>query len=274
MVFVRFLGLRAWRLANAVRARRGTWFLSNAVAIMARPISGALIVMSIQFRQVEPRRLYQQIADQIRELIQQGGFDIGTRLPAERDLAQQLGVSRPSLREALIALDVEGSVEIRGGSGVYVCTAPERPAREPAALGESPSELMQARAALEGSVVVLACARLTAEALERLRAIVNDMRSEVTHRRSPIESDRLFHITVAELTGNSVLVRLVSDLFDERHSPISAKLRSRYENTRTWNMALKEHEAILRALEARDPLAAESAMRSHLKMSEQRWVGG
>ena len=274
MVFVRFLGLRAWRLANAVRARRGTWFLSNAVAIMARPISGALIVMSIQFRQVEPRRLYQQIADQIRELIQQGGFDIGTRLPAERDLAQQLGVSRPSLREALIALDVEGSVEIRGGSGVYVCTPPERPAREPAALGESPSELMQARAALEGSVVVLACARLTAEALERLRAIVNDMRSEVTHRRSPIESDRLFHITVAELTGNSVLVRLVSDLFDERHSPISAKLRSRYENTRTWNMALKEHEAILRALEARDPLAAESAMRSHLKMSEQRWVGG
>jgi GntR family transcriptional repressor for pyruvate dehydrogenase complex len=56
--------------------------------------------------------------------------------------------------------------------------------------------------------------------------------------------------------------------------PISAKLRSRYENTRTWNMAVKEHEAVLRALEARDPLAAESAMRSHLKMSEERWVGG
>jgi GntR family transcriptional regulator, transcriptional repressor for pyruvate dehydrogenase complex len=230
--------------------------------------------MSSQFRQIEPRRLYQQIADQIRELIQQGGFEVGTRLPAERDLAQQLGVSRPSLREALIALDVEGSVEIRGGSGVYVCTPSERPARESPALGESPSELMQARAALEGSVVVLACARVTTEALERLRAIVDDMRAEVTRRRAPVEPDRLFHITVAELTGNSVLVRLVGDLFDERHSPISAKLRSRYENARTWNMALKEHEAILRALEARDPLAAESAMRSHLKMSEQRWVGG
>jgi GntR family transcriptional repressor for pyruvate dehydrogenase complex len=230
--------------------------------------------MSFQFKQVEPRRLYQQIADQIRELIQQGGFDVGTRLPPERDLAQQLGVSRPSLREALIALDVEGSVEIRSGSGVYVSTPPERPAREPAALGESPSELMQARAALEGSVVVLACARVTAEALERLRGIVKDMRAEVTRRRAPIEPDRLFHLTVAEMTGNSVMVRLVGELFDERHSPISAKLRSRYDNARTWNMALKEHEAILRALEARDPLAAELAMRSHLKMSEERWVGG
>ena len=66
--------------------------------------------MSVQFKQVETRRLYQQIADQIRELIERGGFDIGDRLPPERELAQQLGVSRPSLREALIALDVEGTV--------------------------------------------------------------------------------------------------------------------------------------------------------------------
>lgn len=230
--------------------------------------------MSVQLKQVEPRRLYQHIADQIRELIQQGGFDVGTRLPPERDLAQQLGVSRPSLREALIALDVEGSVEIRSGSGVYVCTPPERPTRDTLALGESPSELMQARAALEGSVIVLACARVTEDALERLRSILADMRTEVLRRRSPVEPDRLFHLTVAEMTGNSVLVRLVGELFDERHSPISTKLRSRYENTRTWNMALKEHEAILRALEARDPLVAESAMRAHLKMSEERWVGG
>jgi len=99
-------------------------------------------------------------------------------------------VSRPSLREALIALDVEGSVEIRGGSGVYVCTPPERPARESAALGDSPSELMQARTALEGSVVVLACARVTAQALERLRGIVNNMRAEVTRRRAPRRRSR------------------------------------------------------------------------------------
>lgn len=230
--------------------------------------------MQFQLKRVEPRRLYQQIADQIRELIQLGGFKTGTRLPPERDLAQQLGVSRPSLREALIALDVEGSVEIRSGSGVYVCIAPERAPMTTAALGESPVELMQARSAIEGAVVVLACARVKEEALARLREIVADMRTEIAGRRSPVEHDRAFHLTVAEMTGNSVMVRLIGDLFDERHSPISEKLSSRYENARTWNLALKEHEAILRALEARDPLAAQAAVRSHLKASEERWVGG
>jgi GntR family transcriptional repressor for pyruvate dehydrogenase complex len=62
-------------------------------------------------------------------------------------------------------------------------------------------------------------------------------------------------------------------MFESRHSPISAKLSSRFENNRTWGLALKEHEAILRALETRDPLAAQTAMRSHLKASEERWVG-
>src|SRR5450830_1305649 len=109
-----------------------------------------------QLKQVDNRRLYQQIADQIRSLIQDGNFPVGARLPPERDLAQQLGVSRPSIREALIALEVEGSVEVRMGAGVYVSHAPERSSHETAAMGESPIELMQARSAVEGSVVMLA----------------------------------------------------------------------------------------------------------------------
>ena len=72
------------------------------------------------FQRIEPRRLYRQIADQIRGLIRSGEFAAGARLPPERDLAKQLGVSRPSVREALIALEVEGLVEVRIGSGIYV----------------------------------------------------------------------------------------------------------------------------------------------------------
>jgi len=227
-----------------------------------------------QVKPVETRRLYQQIADQIRDLIQRGEFKPGSKLPAERDLAQQLGVSRPSLREALIALDIESSVEIRGGSGVYVRNPPERTGRATAAMGESPTELMQARAALEGDVVLLACAHVTTEALSRLRECIEGMRSQIARGSSPLEFDRQFHVRIAEMSGNSVMVRLVSELFDERHSPISTQLSARFENTRTWNTALKEHEAVYRALEARDPLAAQSAIRSHLKASEERWVGG
>lgn len=229
--------------------------------------------MTTQLKQVEPKRLYQQIADQIRELIDQGGFEAGTRLPPERDLAQQLGVSRPSLREAMIALDIEGTVEIRSGSGVFVRRRPERNARPTASLGDSPSELMQARAALEGSAVVLACAHATEDAVQRLREIVEAMRREITRNRTPLDHDRQFHLTIAEMSGNFVMVRLIGEMFESRHSPISAKLSSRYENTRTWNLALKEHEAILRAFETRDPLAAQIAVLSHLKASEERWVG-
>jgi len=121
---------------------------------------------------------------------------------------------------------------------------------------------------------VLACAHVSTEALSRLRESIEGMRAEIAHGRSPLSHDRQFHLTIAEMSGNSVMVRLVGELFDERHSPISSQLSVRFENTRTWNTALKEHEAVYRALEARDPLAAQSALRSHLKASEERWVGG
>ena len=230
--------------------------------------------MASQFKPVESRRLYQQIADQIRELIDQGGFEAGTRLPPERDLAQQLGVSRPSLREALIALDVEGRVEVRSGSGVYVSDAKSGlvPTRT-AAMGESPSQLMEARSVIEGEVVVLACARVTPELLARLRDLLKGMEAAIDRRRARVDLDRQFHLTLAEMSGNAILQRLIEELFDERHSPISAKISSRFESTRTWKTALAEHEAILKAVEARDPIAAQAAMRAHLKASALRWVG-
>jgi GntR family transcriptional repressor for pyruvate dehydrogenase complex len=230
--------------------------------------------MALQLKPVESRRLYQQIADQIRDLIERGGFEAGTRLPPERDLAQQLGVSRPSLREALIALDVEGRVEVRSGSGVYVSAAqPDPPQRRTASMGESPSQLMEARSVIEGEVVILACARVTEEPLARLREIVKGMAAAIERRRTPVDLDRQFHMTLAEMSNNAVLSRLVAELFDERHSPISAKLSSRFESPRTGKSALKEHEAILKAIEARDPIAAQAAMRAHLKASAMRWVG-
>jgi GntR family transcriptional repressor for pyruvate dehydrogenase complex len=225
-----------------------------------------------QLKQVDSRRLYQQIADQIRTLIKDGNFPTGTRLPPERDLAQQLGVSRPSVREALIALEVEGSVEVRMGAGVYVSAPLERAPEATAAMGESPIELMQARAALESTVIMLACARVAPEALAALRRALDDMRSAIVQNRSPLVHDREFHLLIAGMTGNSVLERLVGELFDERHSPISSQLRVRSESSQTWNQALHEHEAILNALQNRDMLGAQTAMYAHLNASQNRWV--
>jgi GntR family transcriptional repressor for pyruvate dehydrogenase complex len=219
----------------------------------------------------ETRRLYQQIADEVRGLIQKGQYPAGSRLPAERDLAQQLGVSRPSLREALIALEIDGTIEIRMGSGIYVLTAVKslssgRP------LGESPTELMQARAVIESAVIVQAAALISRERLAELRSILVVMGDEIAAGRKPIEQDRQFHLAIAEQAGNSVLTEIVVRLFDERHSPMSEHIRGRFETPDSWAIALREHGAIVAALEASDPLSAQASMYSHLTASGRRWV--
>src|SRR4051812_33898670 len=137
---------RAALFTQAPRGRRRRSGHNQHIPLYRRP--GAH--MQTSTKPPETRRLYQHVADQIRAFIKEGGIAPGTRLPPEREFAMQLGVSRPSLREALIALEIDGRVEIRMGSGVYVCQPAATAERATPALGESPSELMHARAALEG----------------------------------------------------------------------------------------------------------------------------
>ncbi|OLP62010.1 GntR family transcriptional regulator [Xaviernesmea oryzae] len=219
----------------------------------------------------ETRRLYQQIADQVRQLIQNGQYPPGARLPAERELAQQLGVSRPSLREALIALEIDGSIEIRMGSGIYALS-PARQVASNRSLGESPMELMQARAVIEGAVIIQAAAAISPEALSTLTGILNAMRHEIDEGRKPMEQDRQFHLAIADCAGNTVLAEVVAQLFDERHSPMSDRMRGRFETPETWRQALTEHETILACLDARNPLGAQAAMHAHLTASGRRWL--
>jgi GntR family transcriptional repressor for pyruvate dehydrogenase complex len=223
-----------------------------------------------QLKPADSRRLYQQIAEQIRELIRNGHFKQGTRLPPERELAQQLGVSRPSVREALIALEIAGSVEVRMGAGIYVRGTGEQATN---GLGESPLELMQARLLLEGGLVSQACARVTPDGLAVVREALGAMREAVASGRSALDADRRFHLAIAAMAGNSVLERLVGELFTERYSPMSLLLSAHADTGQTWQEALREHERILRALEQRDALAAETAMRAHLMAGHERWSG-
>lgn len=221
----------------------------------------------------ETKRVYQQIADQIREIIEERPLTIGSRLPAERDLAQQLGISRPSLREALIALEIEGIIEIRSGSGIYVLT-PIGLGQPNPSLGESPVELMQARAVIECGLIIQCAARVTAQALLELEQILESMTQNVEANQKPLEHDRQFHIGIASIAGNTILTNLVAKLFDERHSPISERMQGRTESRATWRMAVEEHRAIVNALKSKDPFAAQAAMHAHLTASERRWVEG
>ncbi|WP_118184616.1 FadR/GntR family transcriptional regulator [Paraburkholderia phosphatilytica] len=227
-------------------------------------------------KSTEPKRLYQAVAAQILALIRQGEFPTGARLPPERELAQRLGVSRPSLREALIALEIGGRVEIRMGSGVYVRddgTGSDNDT-ELAALGESPSELMQARAAIEGALIVMAAARMTGATLDKLQRCVERMGRLAAAGKSPVDADRQFHLLIAETAGNSVLTRFVGELYDSRHDPIATAMRGHTEGPETWSAAVREHTEVVKALQAADPIAAQTAIRAHLMASEERWISG
>ncbi|WP_280153230.1 FadR/GntR family transcriptional regulator [Piscinibacter sp. XHJ-5] len=219
---------------------------------------------------IAPRRLYRQIADQLRTLIERGEFAVGSRLPPERDLAVQLGVSRPSVREALIALEVEGRVEVRMGSGIYVRHADPGNARR--IVAEAPLETIRARSLIESELAALAARSMKKSQMAGLREAIAVMEGEAASGRTPTQGDRLFHVRIAEASDNSVLLRIVTELYDERHNPLFEQLGSHFETARSWATAIAEHRAVVDAIAARSPQAAREAMAHHLANSHDRFT--
>jgi DNA-binding FadR family transcriptional regulator len=228
---------------------------------------------SVPLEAVEARRLYRQVADQLRALIDSGEYAVGSRLPTERDIAEQLKVSRPTVREALIALEVEGRVRIRVGSGIYV--------NEPAALAsplpataviEGPFELLRAREFIEGAIAEQAARVATSEDIARIDASLLAMANTQHPGDASMIHDRAFHVAVAGSLDNAVLVRVVGELFDQRLNPYFAKLAHYFENPESWRAAVSEHQAIRDAIAARDPEAARVSMREHLARSQERFA--
>lgn len=220
---------------------------------------------------VEARRLYRQIADQLRSLIDSGEYAVGSRLPTERELADQLKVSRPTVREALIALEVEGRVRIRVGSGIYV-TEPADATPVLSAVIEGPFELLRAREFLESAIAEQAARVATKEDIARIDAALVAMENVDHPGEASMVHDRAFHIAIAGCLGNAVLVRVVGELFDQRLNPYFAQLAHYFENPTTWRTALDEHRAVRDAIAARRPLAAHDAMRDHLAHSQERFA--
>ena len=223
---------------------------------------------------VEPQRLYRQIADQLRTLIQSGEFVAGSRLPAERDLAKQVGVSRPSVREALIALEVEGWVEVRTGSGVYVLDRAQhtQSAEKTIATTEwGPLELIRARRVVEGEMAAIAALQAKRKHLDAMRQALADMTRDASAGVLPLEGDRAFHSAIVESTGNVVLVETVHSFWDSRRGPLFTRLGGYFETVQSWRSAIAEHTTILDAIAAHDGPAARAAMHTHMDKSHHRF---
>ena len=219
---------------------------------------------------IEPRRLYLQIAGQLRSLIESGEFPPGSRLPAERDLAKQLGVSRPSLREALIALEVEGYVDVRPGSGILVTARKTAMHDDPS--GEGPLEIIRARCLLEAEIAAEAAPHIKSKDLAVFEQALREMENGAADASARLAADRRFHLSIAAKLGNNVLLRLLTELLDQRNSLLGKQFASHFDSAKTWAAVLAEHRKIVAALAARDSERARKAMRAHLQKAHDRWV--
>lgn len=224
---------------------------------------------------LEPKRLYRQIAEQLRALMEVGEFGIGKRLPAERDLAVQLAVSRPSVREALIALEVEGWVEVRSGSGVYVLRNTTPVVDSQASYDEwGPLELIMARGLIEGEAAAMAATQASKEQIAHMADALAQMKLAIKQGKDPLAGDDLFHRAVAQACGNEVLRDTVSRYWQARRSPLHLRLADYFDRPTTWRAVLIEHAAVIKAIKNRDASAAREAMQGHMTKALARFSAG
>nr|CDQ32797.1 L-lactate utilization operon repressor [Virgibacillus halodenitrificans] len=236
---------------------------------------------------IRSQRLYRQIADQLQQLIRDGEFPPGSLLPPERDLAQQLGVSRASVREALIALEVVGIVEVRVGHGVLVKEVDAMPPgsvmqaaarKEPWALDPEftseielnldeeipPFSLLQARRYLEPENAALAAMNASDEDLSAIRAALERNIYDNNHGGGNLAGDRLLHIRIAEASGNAAYALLIKHLLGHQYGVMFRRLQELFMETGMPQRSQEDHERLVAAIEARDPAAARQAMEVHL----------
>ena len=211
-------------------------------------------------------------------LITAGEWAVSTRLPAERDLARQLGVSRPSVREALIAMEVEGWVEIRTGSGVYVLDRTSHASRTQASRAPQlspdewgPLELIRARRVIEGEVAAMAATQAKRKHLDAMGKAIASMQADADQGVLPLEGDRAFHSAIVESCTNVVLIETVQRFWDARCGLLFERLGGHFETVDSWRSAIAEHKAILEAIRQHDPHAARLAMHTHMDKSHTRF---
>ncbi|CAD2254710.1 FadR/GntR family transcriptional regulator [Xanthomonas arboricola pv. juglandis] len=208
-------------------------------------------------------RLYHSVAAKIRALIDTGEFPVGSRLPGERELAERFGVSRVTVREAEIALEAQGRIVIKIGSGVYV--KPRLASDEGALPDVSAFELTAARAVIEAEAAALAASHITDAELDELNGMIQALSAPGLSDAAAADYDRAFHLAIARISGNPVVAHCVQLIWRMRNE--LPRVREVYARVCHDDGATRvdEHTAILQALQQRDSVAARTAMRNHFQ---------
>lgn len=213
----------------------------------------------------KPQKLYEEIAARMLAQIQNGVLRPGDRLPPERTLAEEYGVSRTAIREALRSLEMMGCVESRVGEGTFIKAPSLSNIVDPFSMiiaqnGKMGSELIEARLILETEIAALAARRRTDAQLAELEKAVSEMAADIENGGMGIEADEGFHGILAEAAGNealSVMLNMCAGMLS-RTRPITQSVKG------VPKMALKDHSSICEAVRSQDEKAARRLMRTHL----------
>ena len=211
------------------------------------------------------KRLFHTVAERIMEMIQSGAFPPGSRLPGERELAERFEVSRVTIREAEIALQALGHINIKTGSGVYVLSPSDSGSEGWPLL--SAFELTEARLLFESEAAALAARHVDDVDMHQLENLIARMSSaDPADEEDSQQADREFHLAIAAASKNAAVQYIIETLW---------KMRTEIESVRTVHAAIcseedathrgSDHAEILEALKNRDPVAARNAMQSHFQ---------
>lgn len=211
----------------------------------------------------DTRKLYQAVAQAIADAIAAGQFSPGQKLPSERELTETYQVSRPTIREAMIALEIRGIVEARHNAGVYVARVAPPAVPEPD-LDIGAFELTEARKLIEGEGAALAAKTITDAEIAELYDLLEEMKHDFGEDVMNDTADRNFHLKIAEATRNAALVFVVETLWDLRYKAILTREIFKRARTKGISSFVGDHKAVVDALQSRDAAAAKVAMQSHL----------
>ncbi len=226
----------------------------------------------MEFRPVMTRRTFEEAVEQIAEAIHVGDLRVGDRLPSERELATQMQISRPTVREAIALLADAGIVSVKTGraGGMFVVTedVPRQLLKERSALRVSEvREVLEARRVLEPRVAQLAALYATEEDFERLQRTIDLQRQFAEDHNRSLRLDLRFHLLMARATKNSTILAMMRFLLRQLEIARDMALRGWHDA----DVAIAIHERTLQAIMGGDPETIDAAMDEHLSYLERIW---
>jgi GntR family transcriptional repressor for pyruvate dehydrogenase complex len=224
--------------------------------------------MTILIKPIKPKRISDQVFDQIRELIFRGTLKPGEKLMTERELAQAMNVSRTTIRDAIQRLVAMGMIVQKQGQGTFVKTADaalENPlAKAMEAQNASMNDLLEVRMGLECNAASLAAKRADEADITAMAQSIDEMQTEIESGRLGTEADTAFHMAIAYAAKNPLHILIMRNFYDYLFLGIGENLACLYENPENIHIIFRHHKTILASIKARDPEKSYAAMKEHI----------